>query len=112
MRLIFSATALASLLFLASCDKDSDCNDCVLLGYTQTQCADPWGYGVDGSAVAVEYAVRDFFASNGVAIKTVSIYGEKQPVVNCTSCDCPTGKTIYALVEAADSAALTQKGFY
>jgi hypothetical protein len=112
MRLLFSTAALMGLLFLASCNKDSDCSSCVLMGYTQTQCADPWGYGVDRSDVAVEYAVRDFFASNGVVINDVSIYGETQPVTNCTACSCPTGKTIYALVDADDRAALTQVGFY
>lgn len=111
--LVFSALTLAGLLFATGCSKDADdCSSCVLLGYAQTQCADPWGYGADGSDVAVEYAVRDFFASTGVVINGVSIHGTAQPVVSCAACTCPTGKTIYALVDSTNTAALTRLGFF
>ena len=114
MRLPIIAIAFTGLLALASCNRgeDNECTDCVLLGYAQTRCADPWGYGDDGSAIAVEYALRDFFASNGVVINTVTITGTTEPVTTCAACNCPTGKTIYALVNSADSATLTSVGFF
>lgn len=114
MRLRIIATVFAGLLAMTGCSREdnNECTDCVLLGYAQTRCADPWGYGDDGSAIAVEYALRDFFASNGVVINTVTITGTTEPVTTCAACSCPTGKTIYALVNSADSSALTSVGFF
>lgn len=112
MRLTFFATALAVASLLAGCNKDkNDCTNCLLMRYAQTQCADPWGYGDDGSDVAVEYALRDFFGSRGIVIDEVRVFGAAEPVKNCMACNCPTGKTIYATVNAADSATLTSLGF-
>ena len=110
---IFATTLLAGFLLLGGCNRsdDNDCSDCVLLSYAQTQCADPWGYGADGSAIAVEYAVRDFFASRGVVLNTVTISGATAPVTTCAACSCPSGKTIYVLVNSADSASLISLGF-
>lgn len=114
MRQLLSAFVLAGVFFFAGCNQDDnkECNNCVLLGYTQTQCADPWGYGADGSDVAVVYAVRDFFASRGVVLNTVTVTGSAEPVTTCAACSCPTGKTIYALANSTDSATLTSLGFF
>lgn len=97
---------------LAGCEKDERvCSECVTLQYNQTLCADPWGYGTDGSDIAVEYAVRDFFASNGVSITTVTVAGEQLPVT-CAACTCLSGKTIYVLVDPAVQSTFTSYGFY
>ncbi len=99
-------------LVFAGCEKDErECDDCTTLQYNQTHCADPWGYGADGSNIAVENAVRDFFASNGVSITTVTITGEQAPVT-CAACTCLTGKTIYVLVDPALRNTFTSYGFF
>jgi hypothetical protein len=108
----FLTALLASLvLFAAGCRKEELCIDCIRLQYNQTQCADPWGYGTDGSDAQVQLAVRDFFTSNGVRVYEVGIGGE-EALVTCAACTCGTGKVIYVVTDAGNRSAFEAHGFY
>lgn len=102
---------LLLLPVVSGCEKESLCSDCVRLTYAQTQCADPWGYGTNGSDAEVAAAVRDFFVSNGVPIYDVVVDGSTAAAV-CLACSCTTGKTIYVVTEAAYQSDFEYWGFY
>lgn len=96
---------LLLIVLLGSCDKTPE----KAFVYSQTQCADKWGYGqTDGETMT---KLRTYLISKQIVVTSIAIIYPVGDMVVCQACGCPTGKRFKVTVPEEDELKLKAEGF-
>jgi len=84
----------------------------LLMGYTMTQCADPWAEACAGAVSAAECIARYLEDAWGVRVFGVDIVPTAEGPAACAACNCSAGKILYVKTDAAGSRILAEHLFW
>ncbi|WP_192822420.1 hypothetical protein [Rufibacter sp. LB8] len=79
------------------------------LSYSETQCADPWGYC--NKTPDKRVCVREYVENNGYTVQEISVTEPKDGYGTCLACTCPSGRVFKVKVAEQDVAKLLAVGF-
>ncbi|WP_207433853.1 hypothetical protein [Sabulibacter ruber] len=117
-KILFQIFALGLLLQFSACQipesQVGEGDDAFATGqwlaYTDTQCADPWGYCNKNPDERV--CVKEYVEKQGYTVADItSTPNQESSGVVCTACNCPSGRVFKVKVAEEDVTKLLAVGF-
>lgn len=108
MKRTFIIIFLGMLFLNVCCSKDDVSNEYVYALYSQTSCADPWGYSNNNEELAIK--IKDYFEIQNIEIFDVEI-DNKGTAQLCNACTCLSGMRIIVKVRIDDLNSVIEHGF-